>query len=57
VSGSVVDLRISTLPVSHGEKIVVRVLDSSAGLRTLEVIGFADADLVRIRSLLDQRED
>ncbi len=56
VSGAVVDLRISTLPVSHGEKIVVRVLDGSAGLRTLEVIGFADADLARIRSLLDQRE-
>ncbi len=56
VSGAVVDLRISTLPVSHGEKIVVRVLDGSAGLKTLEVIGFADADLERIRSLLEQRE-
>ncbi len=56
VFGTVVDLRVSTLPVSHGEKIVVRVLDGSAGLRTLESIGFGVEDLVRIRQLLEQRE-
>ncbi|MDB4882575.1 MAG: type secretion system protein [Gemmatimonadetes bacterium] len=56
VFGTVVDLRVSTLPVSHGEKIVVRVLDGSAGLRTLESIGFDVEDLVRIRLLLEQRE-
>ena len=56
VFGTVVDLRVSTLPVSHGEKIVIRVLDGTAGLRTLEAIGFADADLVRIRRLLECRE-
>jgi Tfp pilus assembly pilus retraction ATPase PilT len=54
--GVVVDLRVSTLPASHGEKIVVRVLDGSAGLRTLDAIGFGDADLARIRALLEQRE-
>ena len=56
VFGSVVDLRVSTLPVSHGEKIVIRVLDGTAGLRTLESIGFDDADLARIRGLLECRE-
>jgi type II secretory ATPase GspE/PulE/Tfp pilus assembly ATPase PilB-like protein/8-oxo-dGTP pyrophosphatase MutT (NUDIX family) len=56
VFGTVIDLRVSTLPVSHGEKIVVRVLDGNAGLRTLESIGFDDGDLRRIRSLLEQRE-
>jgi type II secretory ATPase GspE/PulE/Tfp pilus assembly ATPase PilB-like protein len=56
VRGTVVDLRVSTLPASHGEKIVVRVLDASTGLRTLDAIGFVDADVARIRSLLDQRE-
>jgi type II secretory ATPase GspE/PulE/Tfp pilus assembly ATPase PilB-like protein len=54
--GSVVDLRVSTLPASHGEKIVIRVLDGSAGLRSLDSIGFAGPDLARIRSLLEQRE-
>ncbi len=56
ILGAIVDLRVSTLPVAHGEKIVIRVLDGSAGLRTLESIGFSDADLARIRSLLEQRE-
>jgi type II secretory ATPase GspE/PulE/Tfp pilus assembly ATPase PilB-like protein len=56
VAGAVVDLRVSTLPASHGEKVVVRVLDGRAGLRTLDAIGFAEADLRRIRALLEQRE-
>ncbi|MDQ6635019.1 MAG: GspE/PulE family protein [Gemmatimonadota bacterium] len=56
VTGAVVDLRISTLPASHGEKVVIRVLDGSAGLRTLDAIGFAPGELRRIRGLLEQRE-
>ena len=56
VLGTVVDLRVSTLPASHGEKIVIRVLDGSGGLRTLESAGFAADDLARIRSLLERRE-
>jgi type II secretory ATPase GspE/PulE/Tfp pilus assembly ATPase PilB-like protein len=51
-----VDLRVSTLPASHGEKVVIRVLDGSGGLRTLDAIGFAPEDVQRIRSLLEQRE-
>jgi type II secretory ATPase GspE/PulE/Tfp pilus assembly ATPase PilB-like protein len=56
VRGMVVDLRVSTLPASHGEKLVVRVLDGSAKLRSLDVIGFSDVELQRIRTLLEQRE-
>jgi type IV pilus assembly protein PilB len=56
VRGAVVDLRVSTLPASHGEKVVIRVLDGSAGLRTLDAIGFTAGDVRRIRSLLEQRE-
>jgi type II secretory ATPase GspE/PulE/Tfp pilus assembly ATPase PilB-like protein len=56
VAGAVVDLRVSTLPASHGEKVVVRVLDGRGGLRTLDAIGFAETDLRRIRVLLEQRE-
>ena len=56
VGGAVVDLRVSTLPASHGEKIVIRVLDGSAGLRSLDSIGFTAPDLARIRGLLEQRE-
>ncbi len=56
VGGSVVDLRVSTLPASHGEKVVIRVLDGSAAGRSLDAIGFAPSDVLRIRSLLEQRD-
>lgn len=39
--GSTVDLRISTLPVVEGEKVVLRVLDKSAGLASLEKMGLS----------------
>jgi type II secretory ATPase GspE/PulE/Tfp pilus assembly ATPase PilB-like protein/8-oxo-dGTP pyrophosphatase MutT (NUDIX family) len=56
VRGAVVDLRVSTLPASHGEKVVIRVLDARAGLRSLDGVGFTAPDLRRIRGLLEQRE-
>jgi len=34
-----VDLRVSTLPTVHGEKIVMRLLDKSAAILTLEQLG------------------
>ncbi len=34
-----VDLRVSTLPVMHGEKIVMRILDKSVKVPTLEQLG------------------
>jgi type IV pilus assembly protein PilB len=39
VGGRGVDLRISTLPTNHGEKVVIRVLDSKAILTNLEQLG------------------
>lgn len=34
-----VDLRVSTLPLMHGEKIVMRILDKSTSVPTLEQLG------------------
>jgi len=34
-----VDLRVSTLPTNHGEKVVIRVLDSKSTIRGLEKLG------------------
>lgn len=34
-----IDLRVSTMPTIHGEKIVMRVLDKSLGVYTLEQLG------------------
>jgi type II secretory ATPase GspE/PulE/Tfp pilus assembly ATPase PilB-like protein/8-oxo-dGTP pyrophosphatase MutT (NUDIX family) len=56
VNGVAVDLRISTLPASHGEKVVIRVLDSRSSAMTLDRMGFAPAELARIEQLLEARE-
>ena len=56
VNGVPVDLRVSSLPASHGEKIVIRVLDGRTAVRTLDAIGFAPDELARIERLLQSRE-
>jgi type II secretory ATPase GspE/PulE/Tfp pilus assembly ATPase PilB-like protein/8-oxo-dGTP pyrophosphatase MutT (NUDIX family) len=56
VDGVAVDLRVSTLPASHGEKIVIRILDGRTSVRTLDAIGFAREELARIQRLLQARE-
>ncbi|HKN65234.1 MAG TPA: ATPase, T2SS/T4P/T4SS family, partial [Gemmatimonadaceae bacterium] len=56
VNGVPVDLRVSSLPASHGEKIVIRVLDGRTAVRTLDAIGFASEELARIERLLQSRE-
>jgi len=56
VNGVAVDLRVSSLPASHGEKIVIRVLDGRTAVRTLDAIGFAPEELRRIERLLQARE-
>jgi len=48
----IVDLRISSLPVINGEKIVMRILDRNASIQSLENLGFVDADLKRVRRLI-----
>jgi len=56
VNGVAVDLRVSTLPASHGEKVVIRVLDSRATVMTLDRMGFNPDELSRIERLLEARE-
>ena len=56
VNGVAVDLRVSTLPASHGEKVVIRVLDGRSTVLTLEGMGFHSDELARIDELLNARE-
>ena len=56
INGVAVDLRVSTLPASHGEKIVVRVLDGRSTVITLDGMGFRPDELERIHRLLQLRE-
>src|SRR5258708_18097357 len=48
-----IDLRIATLPSQHGERVVMRLLDKTTGLLSLEGVGFADADLRSVRRILE----
>jgi len=47
-----VDVRVSTMPVQHGESCVMRLLDQSAGLLSLEQTGMPDDILKRVRRLI-----
>jgi type II secretory ATPase GspE/PulE/Tfp pilus assembly ATPase PilB-like protein/8-oxo-dGTP pyrophosphatase MutT (NUDIX family) len=56
INGARVDLRVSTLPASHGEKVVIRILDSRAAVRSVESLGLDPVDGPRMQKLLDVRE-
>ncbi|RME75628.1 MAG: type II secretion system protein GspE [Planctomycetota bacterium] len=49
-----VDFRVSTLPTIHGEKIVMRILDSSSLALDLEQLGFEPQALEAFRKALAQ---
>jgi len=45
----IVDMRVSSLPTINGEKVVLRILDKSASIRSLEELGVLPEDLEKIR--------
>ena len=50
--GKQLDLRVSSLPTIHGEKIVIRILDYSMSLAGLETLGFSDANYEKVKTAL-----
>ncbi len=54
LAGRPVDVRVSTLPSSHGERVVLRLLDKQAGRLTLSELGMDDALLARFRTLIQR---
>ena len=56
VDGKRVDLRVSTLPASSGEKVVIRILDSSNNILALDNLGLSAGDFDRIQHLVTLRE-
>jgi type II secretory ATPase GspE/PulE/Tfp pilus assembly ATPase PilB-like protein/ActR/RegA family two-component response regulator len=56
VSGNRVDLRVSTLPASQGEKVVIRVLDQRSTILSLDSLGLLPDEMERIMELLQARE-
>lgn len=47
-----IDVRMSTMPVQHGESVVMRLLDQSAGLLSLEETGMPAAIVSRLRRII-----
>jgi len=47
-----VDLRISTLPKTNGEKIVIRILDRNSTVHTIDKLGFSSHDLQRVTNMV-----
>jgi type II secretory ATPase GspE/PulE/Tfp pilus assembly ATPase PilB-like protein/CheY-like chemotaxis protein len=56
VNGVRIDLRVSTLPASQGEKVVIRILDSRSTVLTLDSLGLGPDELSRVQQLLGSRE-
>jgi len=52
--GRKIDFRVSILPTSHGEKVVMRILDNEGGVRKLEDTGISPHDLQTIRRLVNE---
>lgn len=51
VAGKDADVRLSVLPTAHGERVVMRILDKSSGVKRLDQMGF-DPDVYRRWSAL-----
>lgn len=51
---SSVDLRVSTLPLMHGEKIVMRILDKTSSVPTLDQLGIRGLGLQWVKESIQQ---
>lgn len=54
IDNRAIDFRVSILPTSHGEKVVMRILDTEAGVRTLEDTGVSPHNIELIRKAIRQ---
>src|SRR6266571_182006 len=56
VNGQPIDLRVSTLPAQLGEKVVIRILDSRATVKSLDTLGLNPGEADAIKRLLENHE-
>jgi type IV pilus assembly protein PilB len=49
-----IDFRVSTMPSSNGEKVVIRILDKERGVRSIEDIGFTKEHAETLRKAIKQ---
>ncbi|MFZ5876465.1 MAG: ATPase, T2SS/T4P/T4SS family [Nitrospirota bacterium] len=55
-AGHAVDLRISSLPSQHGETVVIRILDHSRQLLSLNALGLTPRETDAVQSILARRK-
>ncbi|MFI5234640.1 MAG: ATPase, T2SS/T4P/T4SS family [Gemmatimonadales bacterium] len=56
VNGQPVDLRVSTLPASMGEKVVIRILNAQATALDLEALGLYPEQITQIKAMLENKD-
>lgn len=54
VEGAKLDIRVSILPIVHGEKVVMRLLSSQGKFFTLEELGMNEKDLVVVNEAVNK---
>tara|TARA_B110001454_G_C12723308_1_gene436460 strand:- start:1468 stop:3156 length:1689 start_codon:yes stop_codon:yes gene_type:complete len=54
VGGKDIDIRLSTVPTAHGERLVMRLQDRSNVILELEQLGFSEGNLLKIDDLLSR---
>ena len=54
LAGKPVDVRVSTLPTGHGERVVLRLLDKESGRLDLTRLGMSEASLIGMNALIAQ---
>ncbi|MDD5152743.1 MAG: GspE/PulE family protein [Candidatus Pacebacteria bacterium] len=52
IDGRRIDFRVSTFPAYYGEKVVMRILDTEKGVKTLQEIGFRPNELELMRATI-----
>jgi general secretion pathway protein E len=52
VAGKPIDVRVSTIPTGHGERVVLRLLDKQAGRLDLTKLGMAAGTLTQVDALI-----
>ncbi|MBI1942488.1 MAG: Flp pilus assembly complex ATPase component TadA [Betaproteobacteria bacterium] len=56
MSGRVIDFRVASLPTTHGENVVLRILDRQKGIVPLERLGLEEAQLELLKKMIARPE-
>lgn len=55
VDGKGIDIRLSSLPTVHGEKIVMRLLDTTSGIKGIEKLGMTQHNLTLFKRMIEKQ--